>query len=335
MGRPVQVINEIIKGVKSITPDTAIQLEHVLGTPAHVWLNLENDYQLTKARLQEARELQEQIFLLKDIPYAEMARLGWVRNVKKKTEQVRELILFFSVSSLADAFPSQDSGSGLVRERESAYGRTLAEEPSRMALAAWLRKGEIEAHRIRTVPYDEKRLKASLNLFRELTREVPPKFLQKLIALCAERGVALVFVPSLPRMYAHSSTRWLSPGKALIQLSVRHKYDDTFWFSFFHGIGHILLHGKREAFVEAERDGMAMNPEELEADKFAADTLIPPREFRGFVSCPPFTKANVIEFARAVGIAPSIVVGRLHYEGLLRESHLNGLRSKLEIKRGR
>ena len=46
MDLPTQVINEIIKGKKEITADTAVELEAVLGTPAHIWLNLERDYQL-------------------------------------------------------------------------------------------------------------------------------------------------------------------------------------------------------------------------------------------------------------------------------------------------
>ena len=48
MDRPVQAINEIIEGKKEITASTAAQLEKVLGTPAHIWLNLERDYQLNR-----------------------------------------------------------------------------------------------------------------------------------------------------------------------------------------------------------------------------------------------------------------------------------------------
>ena len=51
MDRPVQAVNEIVRGKKAITPETALQLERVLGIPAHVWTRLEADYQLTKARL--------------------------------------------------------------------------------------------------------------------------------------------------------------------------------------------------------------------------------------------------------------------------------------------
>ena len=56
MGRPVNAINEIINGKKSITADTALQLESVMPEiPARFWLNLETDYQLTKALIKRDR----------------------------------------------------------------------------------------------------------------------------------------------------------------------------------------------------------------------------------------------------------------------------------------
>jgi HTH-type transcriptional regulator/antitoxin HigA len=54
MGRPLNAINEIIKGKKAITAQTALQLEDVLPEiPARFWLNLETDYQLTKALIEK------------------------------------------------------------------------------------------------------------------------------------------------------------------------------------------------------------------------------------------------------------------------------------------
>ena len=50
MGRPAQAINEIINGKKAVTPQTAIELEKVLGIKAHVWVNLEAGYRLALAR---------------------------------------------------------------------------------------------------------------------------------------------------------------------------------------------------------------------------------------------------------------------------------------------
>ena len=48
MDLPTQELTSIIEGKKEITAGTAAQLEAVLGTPAHIWLNLERDYRLNR-----------------------------------------------------------------------------------------------------------------------------------------------------------------------------------------------------------------------------------------------------------------------------------------------
>ena len=48
MGRPVQVINELINGRKAITARTARELEAALGPSAELWMNLETSYRLYK-----------------------------------------------------------------------------------------------------------------------------------------------------------------------------------------------------------------------------------------------------------------------------------------------
>lgn len=50
LGRPLQVISEIINGRKRITERTAMELGAALGTSARVWLNLENTYRLGKLK---------------------------------------------------------------------------------------------------------------------------------------------------------------------------------------------------------------------------------------------------------------------------------------------
>ena len=56
-GRPVKTINEIIKGKTAITPETALQLERVLGVSAGFWNNLERNYRETLARLRDEKQL--------------------------------------------------------------------------------------------------------------------------------------------------------------------------------------------------------------------------------------------------------------------------------------
>lgn len=78
MRRPLQAINEIIRGRKRITGETALQLADALGTSAELWIRLEADYELTKARLaaQAARE---------SVTGRRSARVSRTRSVARRT----------------------------------------------------------------------------------------------------------------------------------------------------------------------------------------------------------------------------------------------------------
>jgi len=318
-GRPVQAINEIIKGKKEITPKTALELERVLGTPAYVWLNLERDYRFNKARLADLKRLSAQVENARKFPYREMANLGWVEDTRDPIERVRELLKYFGVARL----------SAVTQVHSAAYRKSRTRNASPEALAAWLRKGEIDAADVKTKPFDAQKLKAALPRIREMTKWPPEEFQQPLCDVCAECGVALVFVPHLPKTHANGAVRWLTKDTALVQLSVLHRYDDIFWFSLFHELVHILRHGKRAVFIEGK--GMKRTDEEREADRFAADTLIPPDAFEHLQMLEPYSRVRVKAFARQIGVAPSIVVGRLQHEGLLSHRHLKDLRTKFAI----
>src|SRR5262249_31499385 len=137
---------------------------------------------------------------------------------------------------------------------------------------AWIRLGEVEAQRIECQPFDRDQFKQALDEIRALTAEGPDVFVPKMQELCAAAGVAVVFTPEIKGAPVSGATQWLTPDKALIQLTLRHKSNDHFWFSFFHEAGHILKHGKKEKFVE---DGAAQDEREKEANRFAEDFLIP------------------------------------------------------------
>jgi len=51
MNRPVETINEIIKGKTAITPKIALQLEHFLGIDAKFWLEREKNYRIELNKL--------------------------------------------------------------------------------------------------------------------------------------------------------------------------------------------------------------------------------------------------------------------------------------------
>jgi len=279
-GRPKKTINEIIKGKAAITPETALQLEHVLGIPASFWNNLERNYQETLARINEQKRLQKQIKWLDQLPINAMIKNGWVKGFKGKIQQLREVLNFFGVAS-----PEQWSRRWLDAQVSFRKSAVFMSDP--YAVAPWLRIGELIAQKTECRPYAAAKFRNALSEIRKLTTQPPEIFQPEIIRLCAECGVAVVFVPELPKIRACGATWWLNPGKAVIQLSLRYKSDDQLWFSFFHEAGHIILHGKKDVFIEGDNQG---SDKEDEADRFASDILIPPKKYRRVL---PFDKLRV------------------------------------------
>ena len=158
---------------------------------------------------------------------------------------------------------------------------------------------------------------------------VKERFEKEVVTLCAEVGVAVVFTPPIKGAPVYGVTRWLTPEKALIQLSLRGKFEDLLWFTFFHKAGHILSHGKKEIFIEDNHD---QTTKEVQADRFATNFLIPNSSWRRFISTGNFQKATEVKkFAALLEISPAVVVGRLQHEKLLPYSHLNGLRRRFQL----
>ncbi|MFT5196496.1 MAG: addiction module HigA family antidote [Candidatus Promineifilaceae bacterium] len=50
LGIPTQRVNEIVRGKRGITPDTAWVLSQAFGTTPQFWLNLQMNYELAKNR---------------------------------------------------------------------------------------------------------------------------------------------------------------------------------------------------------------------------------------------------------------------------------------------
>jgi addiction module HigA family antidote len=49
MGIPLNRLNELVRGKRGVTADTALRLARLLGTSAELWLGLQNDWDLWHA----------------------------------------------------------------------------------------------------------------------------------------------------------------------------------------------------------------------------------------------------------------------------------------------
>jgi HTH-type transcriptional regulator / antitoxin HigA len=321
MDRPAPKLSAIFNGTKAITPDTALQLEKVVGVPAHIWTGLESEYRLTLARIQETKDIervQNETSLVTKYCYAELAKLGFVNKTSKPIDKVKELHHFFGVTSLLN-IPN-------LKRHQVAF-RKAAGAQSPEATSAWLRIGEAEAQRTAAQPFHTESLKQNLLKIRILTTLAPENFIEKLKQILLEAGVVLVLCPHLPKTFASGATFWLGQQKAVIMLSNRGRWADMFWFSFFHEIGHLLLHGKQLVFLENENEPKASKHEQ-EADKFAANTLVPPKEYKNFLLDGIFDTTSITDFAKRLEIDPGNVVGRLQHDGYIKNSWHNSLRTR-------
>ncbi len=324
-GRPKKTINEIIKGKTAITPETALQFERVLGVPDSFWNNLERNYQEAIARKKERQQLQHASQWLDQVPWREMTRRNWIKKHDDRLDQLREVLSFFGVVS-------PQTWENLWRAPQTSFRQSPAFQANPWAVSVWLRKGEIEAQKIKCASYQREKFKLALLSIRKLTMNPPELFLPDMRKRCAESGVALVFVRELPRSRVSGATRWMTPEKALIELSLRYKSDDQYWFSFFHEAGHILLHGKKKVFID-DGDANKRNEKEVEADKFSADFLIPPEQFRLILDNRALDETLISSTAAKLHIAPGIIIGRLQHEAEIPFNRLNHLKRRLDWER--
>ncbi|MCY4619491.1 MAG: HigA family addiction module antitoxin [Chloroflexi bacterium] len=321
MERPPQVINQITREKKSITPETALGIEKVLGIDAQFWINLQAVHDLVVARMEEDEKLELQRHWLKKIPDRKIAEFGWIERHDRVSERLRELLKFFGTPSLESLQPTTEVVGFRITEKAKV---------NEWALRAWLRRGEIEAREVEVAGYDEQRFRDAVKEIRSLTLEDPSEYWSKMRGLCAAAGVVLLGVPHLPKTGANGVTRWLSPKVAIIQLNLRYGTADIFWFTFFHEAGHVLQHETKRTFVDLKGEERR-NPDEDEADAFARESLITRDEWEPFVTNGDFSSSSIRSFASSQELHPGIVVGRLQREGQLPYNQRNTLKQRLKF----
>lgn len=325
MARPVKTINEIINGKAAITSETAIQLERALGISARFWTGVEASYRDSLARHEAQRELEANATWIDDFPIADLVKANQLQRGASKAETLANLLAYLGLSSPV-AFDRQWLGSAAAFRTSPTF---LA---SPKAVAVWLRWGEREAAMVDVPEFDAQRFREVLQEIRPLTRREPfMQIFDRVKTMCATAGVVVVLVPELSGTHLNGATRWL--GKAVIQLSNRHKSDDQFWFTFFHEAGHLLSGSRRQDFLDPAQPEFseADNSDEEAADRFARDTLLPPVAYETFVQGRDFSATAISGFAKDQAIAPGIVVGRLQRDNWLQPQQLRHLKKPIHF----
>jgi len=337
-GLSTKYVNQLIKHHVTLSAETAVRLEAVTGVAAELWSRLEADYRAAEARAERQAAADQWLEWLDHFRLAELKSRGVIPSATPNSDTVVALLQFFGISS-------PEAWDRVWRPSLTRFRQSPSFRPEIAPTTIWLRIGQRKATKIDTKPYDPGALVDLLPRLRRLTRAEPDAALADLPDECASAGVAVVYASELDGCRASGATWWARPDKAVILLSNRGKREDRFWFSLFHGIGHLLKHAKRDTYLdqsgpESDKppwdvaaptsgfidDGSRDSSIEREADAFASSTLIPEVDVPRVLAVR--TELDVHTLADHLDIAPGVVAGRWQFE-LKNYTKFNGLRRPL------
>ncbi|MGL6105636.1 ImmA/IrrE family metallo-endopeptidase [Romboutsia sp.] len=264
----------------------------------------------------------DELEILSKIPYSHIAKIGRVDKIKGKSSEARNK----KVINLRKLYNTEDISN--ITDMNVACRKQLKLNGCEYALASWLKEGELKAKNINTKIFNLEKLKLSIDKIKELTLKTQDEFHTELVELLAQCGIALVLVEKFPNTNVIGATQWINEGKqAIIQLTLKGKRADSFWFTLMHEIAHIVEHDSKDFHMQDE-DKLIL---EDEADNIARNWLIPDDEYMKFKLKGHTSITSIIDFSKSMKIHPCILIGRLQHDGVLSWSTYSGYKPKIKI----
>lgn len=313
----ITTADNLLKGRETISLEMARRLAHLLGPSVEFWVSRDCQYREDLARVDTDR-------WLSDLPVKEMVKLGWIAPASDWASQVNACLSFFGVENVSTWRKLYEP------QLEATRMRISSSVPSRpLVIATWMRRATREAESATLDPWNASRIRETIPLLKKLTRQKDPKiFIPRLRSYLKASGVALVVLRAISGCPASGAARFLSPDRAMIVVSGRFLADDQFWFTVMHEIGHLLLHSPEQTILDDPYSYDSVESrEEMEANRFAAETLFP-ASIRAQLPAQKPTPREVIGMALAAGVAPGIVVGQLQFENRIERDHMNKLKRR-------
>lgn len=301
LGTTPKNLSILLKGEQSLSIDIAAKLSRLLGTSIAYWLNLQQAYDEKLAEIQSEEELkrEREIFKLIDYKYfRDYFRLPDLpRRVDEQIKRVRE---FLSVSSLTIL----ESENLAVSFR--SYSKNLSKS-NKINANAMVQIAVNQTLKVEAPRYNKKKFEKAVAFALTQTRN-HEGFLPALQAAFEEAGVVLIVLPNLQNSGVNGASKKVD-GKVMLMVNDRRHYADTFWFTLFHEIGHIL-NGDLGISFSDEKEG--------EADLYAQRMLIPQDRYESFIhQCGCFDESAIRLFADSIDRDPGIVLGRLQKDGIV------------------
>lgn len=314
-------LSDLIDGSLPIDHDLASRLADLFGPSAPFWIKRDDLFRNPSPSSSPDSLALEQMKFLDQLPLRDMKAFGWLAAYENGSK--RDAALSFFEDDYGDW---RRNGRDILEA--VAFRTSAAHQTNPAAVAAWLRQGAIQARGVECSEWEPSALAAVVGSIKPLTRiKDPAVFFPKLVDLGRAAGVAIVFVRTPTGCRASGATHFSSSGTPIIQLSLRYRSDDHFWFTVLHEFGHLILHASSPMFVEGS--DYISGEEEAEADAFAQNALICP-ELQGELSGLGKDFKKVLRFAKRAGVSAGVVVGQMQKRELIRYDQLNFLKVRYD-----
>lgn len=324
LGISEQGINMIISGKRGISPEMAKALGEAFDVSPIFFSNLQNAYEMSRASAPDPSIARRALFQ-GVYPVREMIKRGWLEDTPVPLLEA-QLMRFFRRNDVRD-IPYLAHAA----KKSSDYNDETSPEQ-----LAWLFRVRQICSEMVVPKYSEAKL-------REVVEQVLPRYMldpeeaRHVPRILSECGVRFAIVERLPKALIDGVCFWLDDLSPMVGMTTRFDRIDNFWFVLRHELEHVLNGDGRgvadediEVDVDLQGDNSGLPPEEVRANKAAADFCVPTDQMESFFvrKAPFISEKDVVGFARRVGRHPGIVVGQLQRR-LERPEYLTRLKVKI------
>ena len=310
----------LIRGEQTLSIDIAMKLSRMLGTSINYWLRLQNAYDSLVAEFKSQEILVEERKVFNCLDYKYFRDNFDLPDLpRKRDEQIERLRCYLNVASLG-VFKKPDMAVSFKSSGETMSESNIVKANIMVQLAI------NKALTISAPKYNKQKFNEATQYALTLTKN-HTDFYPKIHQAFLDAGVILIILPNLPGSKINGATKKIG-NNVMLMVNDRRLYSDTFWFTLFHEVGHII-HGDYGISFEVETG----NKEDI-ADDYAANVLIPPLQYQEFIKSQKFDFASICTFANQIERDPGIVLGRLLNDRKVEfnDISLAPLRHKYKIK---
>lgn len=304
------LLNEIIKGKRALTADIALLLEKILEIPAQYWMNLQSQFELDLARINEKNikklaNVEKWSIINQYVPISYLKKQNYIQDdINDNIEKIKSI---YSVDSI-DQLVQKNAQQHFAFYRKSE--KLIVEDKN---MLAWNMLAQFEAKNQTINSFNYSNVPSLIEELKQIFFE-NSNTIEKVKTKLNQYGVKFILLEKIEKAPIDGYTFWSGDNPA-IAMTVRHKRIDNFAFTLMHEIGHIDLHLKNDKNIQFfDLTTKSTTAVEVEADDYAQRNLITPLEWQSIINLPEINDYSLNLKANEFKINPAIILGRISHD---------------------